>query len=126
DTGIGDVIAGLSKQYAIPILPLAFLLTAFIRTAQGSATVAMFTAVGMLGSMADPAALGFHPVYLALAIGFGSKPFSWMNDSGFWVVSRMSGMTPVETMRNFSTLISLDALLGIVLTMLAAKVFPMV
>ena len=126
DTGIGDVLADLSKRYAIPVLPLAYLLTAFIRTAQGSATVSMFTAIGMLASLADPATLGFHPVYLALAIGFGSKPFSWMNDSGFWVVSRMSGMTPVETMRNFSTLITVDSLLGIILTMAAAKMFPLV
>jgi GntP family gluconate:H+ symporter len=126
DTGIGDVIAAASKRYSIPVLPLAFFITALIRTAQGSATVAMFTAVGMLGSLADPATLGFHPVYLAAAIGFGSKPFGWMNDSGFWVVTRMAGFTPGQTIRNFSTLISIDALLGIVLTMIAAKLFPMV
>jgi GntP family gluconate:H+ symporter len=125
-SGIGDRIAGVAAVYALPILPLAFLTTALVRTAQGSATVAMFTAVGMMASLADPAILGFHPVYLALAIGFGSKPFSWMNDSGFWVITRMSGWTPAETMRNFSMLISIDAVIGLVLTMIASWVFPLI
>lgn len=124
-SGIGDRIAALAALYALPVLPLAFFTTALVRTAQGSATVAMFTAVGMMASLADPAVLGFNPVYLALAIGFGSKPFSWMNDSGFWVITRMSGWTPGETMRNFSTLISIDALIGLVLTMIAARLFPL-
>jgi GntP family gluconate:H+ symporter len=124
-SGIGDRIAGLAAVHALPILPLAFFTTALVRTAQGSATVAMFTAVGMLTSLADPAVLGFHPVYLALAIGFGSKPFSWMNDSGFWVITRMSGWKPAETMRNFSVLISIDAVIGLMVTMIAARLVPL-
>ena len=36
--------------------------------------------IGILSGFADPAVLGFHPVYLALAIGCGSKPIPWMND----------------------------------------------
>jgi GntP family gluconate:H+ symporter len=32
----------------------------------------MITAVGILSGLAEP--LSFHPVYLALAIGCGSKP----------------------------------------------------
>jgi H+/gluconate symporter-like permease len=41
-------IAEHSPGYQYGILPLAFFVTAIIRTAQGSATVAMITAVGML------------------------------------------------------------------------------
>ena len=40
-----------------------------------------------------------NPLYLALAIGCGSKPGPWMNDSGFWVVSKTTGMTEVESLR---------------------------
>jgi gluconate:H+ symporter, GntP family len=76
--------------------------------------------------MAAPETLGFHPVYLALAIGCGSKPFAWMNDSGFWVVCKMSGMTEGETLRNFSVLLTIMAVVGLVLVMIAAKLFPMV
>lgn len=125
-TGIGERISELARAYHIGILPLAFLVTALIRTAQGSATVAMITTIGMLQGLAGPAGMGFHPVYLALAIGCGSKPFAWMNDSGFWVVCKLSGMTEGETMRYFSTLLSVMAVVGLLLTMLAAKLFPLI
>jgi GntP family gluconate:H+ symporter len=125
-TGVGERIRDLAAAYQIGILPLAFFVTALIRTAQGSATVAMITTIGMLQSMAAPETLGFHPVYLALAIGCGSKPFAWMNDSGFWVVCKMSGMTEGETLRNFSVLLTIMAVIGLVLVMIAAKLFPMI
>jgi gluconate:H+ symporter, GntP family len=125
-TGIGERIQELSVSYHLPVLPLAFLLTALVRTAQGSATVAMITTVGLVSSMADPAQLGFHPVYLALAIGCGSKPFAWMNDSGFWVIGKMSGMTIPETFRTFSCMVSVMAVGGLVITMILARLFPMI
>jgi GntP family gluconate:H+ symporter len=125
-TGVGEEIQALSRRYDIAVLPLAFFVTALLRTAQGSATVAMFTAVAMFVGLADPATLGFHPVYLGCVIGFGSKVFSWMNDSGFWVVGKMSGMTPGETVRAFSLQLSVMAAVGLPLTMLAARLFPLV
>jgi len=124
-TGVGERIRDLAATYQIGILPLAFFVTTLIRTAQGSATVAMITTIGMMQGMAAPEALGFHPVYLALAIGCGSKPFAWMNDSGFWVVCKMSGMTEGETMRYFSTLLTVMAFTGLFIVMIAAKLFPM-
>jgi GntP family gluconate:H+ symporter len=36
--------------------------------------------------------IGFHPVYVACAIGFGSQCGNWMNDSGFGIFARMSGL----------------------------------
>ncbi len=125
-TGIGPRIEGLAAAYSIGVLPLAFLVTSLVRTAQGSATVSMITAVGILSSFADPAVLGFHPVYLALAIGCGSKPIPWMNDSGFWVVGKMSGLTEVETLKTFSVALTVMGLAGIVTVMIAAKVLPLV
>lgn len=125
DTGIGDRLQAFASGAQIGVLPVAFLATALIRTAQGSATVAMITVVGMVGDIATPAVLGFAPVYLAAAIGFGSKPFSWMNDSGFWVVSRMSGMTVPETLRNFSIQLAVMGIAGLIATMLAASWVPL-
>lgn len=125
-TGIGIHIEALANQYQVAILPLAFLVTAMVRTAQGSATVAMITAVGVLGGIADPATLGFHPVYLALAIGCGSKPFPWMNDSGFWIITEMSGMEVQETIRHFSFLLTIMGIVGLIVTMVLAGLVPMV
>ena len=125
-TGIGARIQELAMTYHVAILPLAFLVTALMKTAQGSATVAMITAVGILGGFATMGELAFHPVYLALVIGCGSKPFPWMNDSGFWVVCTMSGMTETETLKTFSTVLSVMGLVGLVVIMILAKLFPLI
>jgi GntP family gluconate:H+ symporter len=125
-TNIAARIGGLAADFEITgllVLPLAFFVTAVVRTAQGSATVSMITSVGIFAGMA--ATLPFHPVYLAMAIGCGSKPFPWMNDSGFWVINRMSGMTIGETIRSVSFLMTVMAIDGLVAVMLLAWLFPM-
>jgi GntP family gluconate:H+ symporter len=124
-TGIGWTIqSALSTGAAsLVVLAAAFLTTSLIRTAQGSATVAMMTSAGVFAGLAGT--LPFHPVYLALAIGFGSKPFAWMNDSGFWVVCKMSGQTEGETLRNHSVVLALMGVSGLVLTIAVAAAFPM-
>ena len=125
-TAVGSWLAGMAPDYKLAVLPLAFFITAVIRTAQGSATVAMITAVGMLTVFNTPGALNFHPVYLAIVIGCGSKIFPWMNDSGFWIVCKMSGFTERETIRNFSMLLLVMGLVGLAATMLFAKIFPLI
>ncbi len=125
-TGIGARIQDLASNYHIAILPLAFFVTVLMKTASGSATVSMITSVGILGGLVDMGALGFHPVYLALVIGCGSKPFPWMNDSGFWVVGTMSGMTEGETLKTFSAVLSFMGFIGLIVVLILAKLFPLI
>jgi GntP family gluconate:H+ symporter len=125
-TSIGNWLVGLSPNFKLAALPLAFFVAAVIRTAQGSATVSIITAVGMLTVFNAPGALSFHPVYLAIVIGCGSKIFPWMNDSGFWIICKMSGFTEGETIRNFSFLLTVMGLVGLVTTMVMAKLLPLI
>jgi gluconate:H+ symporter, GntP family len=125
-TDIGDAIGSVAKNYQAAILPLAFFITLIVRTAQGSATVAMVTAIGILSGIGGANGFGFHPVYLAIAIGCGSKIFPWMNDSGFWVVTKMSGMDTAEGIRFFSFLLTLMGFAGLITVMILAYLFPMV
>lgn len=125
-TGIGPRIQELSSTYSLAVLPLAFFVTAVVRTAQGSATVAMITAVGILGGLAAGGSMGFHPVYLALAIGCGSKPFPWMNDSGFWIICKMSGFTETENFKYFSFTLTIMGVVGLAVVTILAKLFPLV
>ena len=127
-SGIGPFISEMTGDEPLDfaLLPLAFVVTAVIRGAQGSATVAMFTAVGIVASLVpDLDGLSYHPVYLAVAIGCGSKPFPWMNDSGFWVISKMSGMTEKETLKTLTPMATLMGLTGIIITMIAARIIPL-
>ncbi|MCB1236051.1 MAG: GntP family permease [Verrucomicrobiae bacterium] len=126
DTGIADaVVALLPEQRSVLLILVAYFITAAVRTAQGSATVAMITSVGIVAPIAASAPLGFHPVYLALAIGCGSKPIMWANDSGFWIIGRMSGMTPMETFKTASVQMIVMSLAGLAVVLAGAVFFPM-
>jgi gluconate:H+ symporter, GntP family len=125
-TGIGPRIQELSSTYHVAVLPLAFFVTAVIRTAQGSATVAMITSVGILSGLVSAGGLGFHPLYLALVIGCGSKPIPWMNDSGFWIICKMSGFTEAENIKYFSITLTIMGFVGLAVVMILAKLFPLI
>jgi GntP family gluconate:H+ symporter len=123
-TGIGIRIEDLTANYQIALLPMAFLVTAAVRTAQGSATVAMVTTIGIMSGVAGNG-LSFHPVYLAMAIGCGSKIFAWMNDSAFWIITKMSGMEVKETIRHFSVLLTVMSIAGLIAIILLSKFLPL-
>lgn len=123
-TGVSSLIGQLSTTEPALVILLAFGITTAIRTAQGSATVAMITAVGILGGLT--AQLTFHPVYLALAIGCGSKPIAWMNDSGFWVITKMSGMTESEGLKYVTPMTASMGVIGLIVTLIGVKLFPLV
>jgi gluconate:H+ symporter, GntP family len=122
--GLGDAVREMAGSHAINFVLLAWVLSAVMRAAQGSATVAMITATGIVASVAGPAGFGVHPIYILLAIGFGSKFLSWMNDAGFWVISRISGLTQGETLRSWTILSSLIGVLGLVEVLIASSLWP--
>ncbi|MEQ8882157.1 MAG: SLC13 family permease [Cyclobacteriaceae bacterium] len=124
-TNIGEGISQLAGNYQTAILPLAFVITAVIRTAQGSATVAMVTTIGIMSGFGDATQLGFHPVYLAMVIGCGSKIIPWMNDSAFWIITRMTGMEEKETIRFFSYLLTVMGIAGLIISMILSKILPL-
>lgn len=125
-TGVAAVIqtmgAEASKFWALPI---CFLITALVRTAQGSATVAMITAAPLARAFLESGGLPFHPVYLALAVGCGSKPIPWLNDSGFWIITRMTGMKESQTLKIVTPMMSLMGLVGLPIVMLGAWLLPL-
>jgi GntP family gluconate:H+ symporter len=61
-----------------------------------------------------------------MSIGFGAMFCSWMNDSGFWAVSKLSGMTEKETLRTWSLQLTANSIFGLVVVLVLSKVLPMV
>jgi GntP family gluconate:H+ symporter len=125
-SGISQRIAELSSSFQLALIPLAFLITMIVRTAQGSATVALITASGILSGMAQQANLEFHPVYLCLAIGSGAKLIPWMNDAGFWIMCKTSNLTETEALKTIAPMQSIMGIAGLIITMIAAWIYPMV
>ncbi|MCO8120661.1 GntP family permease [Stieleria sp. TO1_6] len=123
--GIASAVSDLVDADAgLILLPLAFAVTAAIRTLQGSATVAMITSAGVLQGFALADDLPFHPVYLAMAIGAGSKPISWMTDSGFWIMTKMSGMTEAEGLKVISPMTTAMGLATLSVSVVLAWLAP--
>ena len=130
-TGISKTIESIGVQEGgvVAMLFMAWVLTAVIRAAQGSATVSMITGSSIMApiiyGMMESGTLGCHPMYFCLVIGFGAFPLSWMNDSGFWVVQRMSGFTEKETLQTWTKLLTLIGVVGLVQVLIFATVLPL-
>ena len=84
---------------------LPFLLAAAIKTAQGSSTVALITTASIMLPMMST--LGFETelqkAIVVVAIGAGSAVVSHANDSFFWVITQLSGMTVKTGYRLYTT-----------------------
>jgi len=113
--GIGDRIQELfaggpaGQSGGIVFLVLGVLIASLMKIAQGSGTVAMITASAMIAAMIPSTeSLGYPPVLLATAIGGGSMICSWMNDSGFWVFVKMTGMTEAEGLKTWTPMIAVS------------------
>jgi len=74
---------------------LPFLLAFGLKCAQGSTTVAMITTASIVAPLLSPLGLDTDilKVFTTLAIGAGALAISHANDSAFWVVTQLSGMS---------------------------------
>ncbi|MFL9823728.1 GntP family permease [Rhodoplanes sp. SY1] len=84
-TFIGENMAHLPLGLFLP-----FAISAALKTAQGSSTVAIITTAAIMAPLMGT--LGLDPAITAVVIGAGSMVVSHANDSYFWVVSQFSNM----------------------------------
>lgn len=95
NSGIADVVKQNLGNAAGLSIWLPFIVAAALKTAQGSSTVAIITTAGIMAPLLGTLGLD-SPTGKALvtvAIGAGSMVVSHANDSYFWVVTGLSGMT---------------------------------
>jgi gluconate:H+ symporter, GntP family len=128
---IGPAIQGLFAVErggsGIFYILMGFAVASLLKFAQGSSTVAIITTAAMVGAMiGDLGTLDVNPVYLATAIGGGGLVGSWMNDSGFWVFTKMGGLTEAESLRSWTPLLAIVGTTAMLTTLLLALVFPLV
>jgi H+/gluconate symporter-like permease len=125
NAGVGEAVKAAVAGKEINLLVLSWLVAAVIRVAQGSATVAMLTTAAMVYPiMTTGPALPYHPIYIFMAIGFGAMTLSWMNDSGFWVVCKLTGFTEKETLKSWTAVVTINSLAGLVTCLVLSKILP--
>lgn len=112
DSGVGDDIAGEFNRLNLPPLLLAWIITAVLRLALGSATVAGLTAAGIIYPLTKQADV--DPNLMVLSIGAGSLFCSHVNDTAFWLFKEYFGLTIRNTFRSWTMLETIVSVLGLI------------
>lgn len=118
DSGIGNIMAESIADSSLPIILLAWLLAAIVRITQGSATVAMITAAGIIAPVLD--VMGQNEPQRALiviAIASGATILSHVNDSGFWLVGKYFGLNEKQTLQSWTVMETIIAFCGLIFTL---------
>lgn len=119
DSGVGQVLGDMMAASPLPPLLLAFLIAAAVRVAQGSATVSMVTAAGLMAPLIEIAHLE-GPILglMVIAIASGATVLSHVNDSGFWLVGRYFGLSVKDTLKSWTVMETIIGLVGLATAML--------
>ena len=110
DSGIGDEISSQTKFLSLSPLFLGWIITALLRIAIGSATVAALTASGIVLPLISA---GVSPELMVLSVGAGSLMGSHVNDTGFWMFKEYFHLTLKQTFSTWTVMESLISLLGL-------------
>jgi len=111
DSGVSNAIAMQLQTFNLPPLVLGWMIAAIIRISLGSATVAGLTAAGIVSALVIHSHV--NPNLMVLAIGAGSLAFSHVNDSGFWMFKEYFNLSIKNTLRSWSLMESIVAVLGL-------------
>lgn len=115
NTGAGKLLATSLGEMGFPVLAFAFISAAIVRIIQGSSTVAMITAAGLVSPLLVNAGLNaFELACMVIAIASGASIFSHVNDSGFWLVGQYLGITEKQTFKSWTMMTTILAFTGIV------------
>ncbi|MBB6002363.1 gluconate:H+ symporter [Arcicella rosea] len=112
DGGVSNEIAVILKTLPLDPLILGWLVAAIIRVCLGSATVAGLTTAGIMAPLV--AQSGVNPNLMVLSIGVGSLMFSHVNDPGFWLFKEYFNLSIKNTIKSWSMMESIVAVVGLV------------
>ncbi|TVP44671.1 MAG: GntP family permease [Mongoliibacter sp.] len=94
NSGIGEMVSANMSNASWGIF-LPFIIAFSLKTAQGSSTVAMITTASIVAPLLGSLGLDSETmrVFAVLATGAGAIAISHANDSFFWAVTQLSGLT---------------------------------
>jgi gluconate transporter len=121
DSGVGLYAGKLLAASSISPLVVAYLIAAAMRVAQGSATVAIITAAGIIAPLVKGIP-GYRPEMIMMAVCCGGTILSHVNDAGFWLVNEYCGMQVPQTLKSWTVMKVIMSLSGFGLVMAAQAV----
>src|SRR3984957_638038 len=117
DTGVGAYAGKLLAASPISPLIVVFVVASAMRLAQGSATVAIITAAGIVAPIVKGIP-GYRPDLIVLALCCGGSGFSHVSDSGFWLVNQYFGMSVADTLKSWTAMKVLSSFLALAIVLL--------
>ncbi|MEO9872313.1 GntP family permease [Ekhidna sp.] len=120
DTGTGAMLASWFADKGLSIFLFAFIVAAIVRVLQGSSTVAMITAAGLVSPLMDPESSTLLKALTVITIASGASIMSHVNDSGFWLVKQYLGLTEKESFASWTVMTTILALTSFICVLLLA------
>ncbi|GMQ55879.1 gluconate transporter [Vallitalea sediminicola] len=115
DSGVGNMMAESIAKSSLPPIVLAYILAVVVRITQGSATVSMITAAGIMAPVLTVFNLGAPDrALIVLSIASGATILSHVNDSGFWLVGKYFGMNEAQTLKSWTMMETIISVCGFV------------
>jgi GntP family gluconate:H+ symporter len=104
-----------------------WLISAFIRVATGSATVAITTASGLLVPVLaqHPELTQAHVALIIVAVGCGSLFLSHLNDAGFWIVKDCLGLSVQQMFKTWTVCETIVGIAGMLVALVCFKLLPL-
>jgi GntP family gluconate:H+ symporter len=124
---IEDFINIYSFDFSLVLL-IPFIIASIFKTVQGSSTVAIITTSTIMYPLL--ASLGLDneidKIWTILSIGVGSMTVSHTNDSYFWIVSEMTGISAKKALKYHTTGTLIQGIAGIVFILIGYKLTSLV
>lgn len=123
-TPIGDYLGSTLSALGLGIF-MPFIVSAALKTAQGSTTVALVTTSAMVAPLLNQIGLDSElgRVFCVMAIGAGAMTISHANDSFFWIVSQFSRMSVAQAYKAHSMATGIQGVTSILFIWLLTLVF---
>lgn len=116
DSGVGNLLSQSIHYSPLPPILIAFTLAAGVRLAQGSSTIAMITAGGLMAPITSNWAMTQPDLGLiVIAIASGATILSNVNDPGFWMINRYFGLSIQDTLKSWTITELLIATTGLIM-----------
>ena len=120
---ISDIVSGLTTNVFVVII-LAYLVGLLIKQVTGSGTVSAITSMTIMSSVAPAVAL--PPVFIAMACLSGTLFGATVNDSGFWIVTNMSGLEFTGGVKTYTIPEMIESVVYLVIILLITAGYVMI
>ena len=122
---LGEALAASNALTPVVLFLVGYGIGAIFLLALGSGTTAAITAMTVVSGIIASSGMQINELWPALAcLAGGGMSLHHINDSGFWVVTNISGFTPVGGFKTYSTIIFIMSILVMIVAIAGCLILP--